>query len=82
MRFVFCVKSNGLWAELIQPESMRDQLPFSYEIERVESKKNPDGNLEVVEGSKKGHSQRPLCQEKRGARWKTEPNDGTVGALW
>ena len=27
-RFVFCIKSNGLWAEMIQPQNMLDLLPF------------------------------------------------------
>ncbi len=28
LRFVFCIKSNGLWAEMIQPPSLQDRLPF------------------------------------------------------
>lgn len=28
VRFVFCMKSNGLWAELVQPQGMEDRLPF------------------------------------------------------
>lgn len=28
LRFVFCIKSNGLWAEMIQPTTLRDRLPF------------------------------------------------------
>ncbi len=45
MRFVFFVKSNGLWPELLQPESMRDQLPFSYETEIVKTKHHPEAQL-------------------------------------
>lgn len=33
MRFVFCVKSNGLWAEMIQPQGMEDRLPFAVEYD-------------------------------------------------
>ncbi len=29
LRFVFCIKSNGLWAEMIQPQGMLDRLPFA-----------------------------------------------------
>lgn len=39
-RFVFCVKTNGLWAEMIQPASMSDRLPFGYETEMKEGKIN------------------------------------------
>lgn len=28
MRFVFCMKANGLWAEIPQPQGMLDKLPF------------------------------------------------------
>ncbi len=28
LRFIFCIKSNGLWAEMIQPRNLRDRLPF------------------------------------------------------
>ena len=28
MRIVFCIKSNGLWAEMIQPRGLEDRLPF------------------------------------------------------
>ena len=28
LRFVFCIKSNGLWAEMIQPRGMEGRLPF------------------------------------------------------
>lgn len=33
MRFVFCIKSNGLWAEMIQPVGMEDRLPFKLEYD-------------------------------------------------
>ena len=33
LRFVFCIKSNGLWAELIQPQGMLDRLPFKVEYD-------------------------------------------------
>jgi hypothetical protein len=28
LRIVFCIKSNGLWAEMIQPPTLWDRLPF------------------------------------------------------
>ncbi len=28
LRFVFCIKSNGLWSEMIQPKGLEDRLPF------------------------------------------------------
>jgi hypothetical protein len=28
LRFVFCIKSNGLWAEMVQPRGLEDRLPF------------------------------------------------------
>ena len=33
LRFVFCIKSNGLWAEMIQPQGMEDRLPFRVEYD-------------------------------------------------
>ncbi|MFN3168768.1 MAG: DUF1552 domain-containing protein [Phycisphaeraceae bacterium] len=48
MRLVFCVKGNGLWSELIQPEAHRDKLPFRYETtphERVA------GGVDIVKDS-------------------------------
>ncbi len=33
LRFVFCIKSNGLWAEMIQPQGMEDRLPFKVEYD-------------------------------------------------
>ena len=29
LRFVFCIKSNGLWAEMIQPPGWEQRLPFA-----------------------------------------------------
>ncbi|QDU92798.1 DUF1552 domain-containing protein [Lignipirellula cremea] len=28
MRFVFCIRSNGLWAEMLQPPALLNRLPF------------------------------------------------------
>ncbi len=33
LRFVFCMKANGLWAENIQPKGMEDRLPFKVEYD-------------------------------------------------
>lgn len=32
-RFVFCIKSNGLWAEMIQPQGLEDRLPFKVDYD-------------------------------------------------
>lgn len=33
LRFVFCIKSNGLWAEMLQPKGLADRLPFTLEYD-------------------------------------------------
>jgi hypothetical protein len=33
LRFVFCIKSNGLWAEMIQPQGLENRLPFTVEYD-------------------------------------------------
>lgn len=33
LRFVFLLKANGLWAEMIQPQGMEDRLPFRLEYD-------------------------------------------------
>ena len=33
LRFVFCIKSNGLWAEMIQPRNLRHLLPFKLDYD-------------------------------------------------
>ena len=56
MRFVFCVKGNGLWSELIQPAAHQDKLPFSYQTvpnERIE------GGRDVVKDSWVGSRNTP-----------------------
>jgi len=46
LRFVFCIKSNGLWAEMIQPPSLADRLPFTVEYdERGRLVNGDNGNL-------------------------------------
>ena len=40
-RFVFCMKANGLWAEMIQPKSLLSKLPFKAQY---------DGKGRLVEG--------------------------------
>ncbi len=49
LRFVFCMKSNGLWAEMIQPESLVDKLPFKTEYdERGRLVNGDNGNARKV----------------------------------
>ena len=46
MRFVFLIKSNGLWAEMIQPKGMTDRLPFKLEYDEKGRLVNSDhGNI-------------------------------------
>jgi hypothetical protein len=33
LRFVFCIKSNGLWAEMVQPQGLEDRLPFKLDYD-------------------------------------------------
>ena len=33
LRFVFCIKSNGLWTEMVQPKGMEDRLPFALDYD-------------------------------------------------
>ncbi|NIP97755.1 MAG: hypothetical protein GWO24_31705, partial [Akkermansiaceae bacterium] len=33
LRFVFCIKSNGLWAEMIQPRGFENRLPFAIDYD-------------------------------------------------
>lgn len=46
MRFVFCMKGNGLWAELIQPQQMKERLPFSYQAQV-----NEKGGQDIIKES-------------------------------
>ena len=60
LRFVFCVKSNGLWPEMIQPDSLRDQLPFRYETEVVQTKHHPKGAISINKESLQGKRSDPF----------------------
>ena len=62
LRFVFCIKSNGLWAEMIQPHSLRDKLPFQVKYDErgrlvngnhgnVRKKITPPAELELALGT-------------------------------
>ena len=53
LRFVFLLKSNGLWADNIQPQGFENRLPFSVEYD-------DDGRL--VNGNHGGVRKRPTPQ--------------------
>ena len=61
LRFVFCVKSNGLWPEMIQPESLKGKLPYSYETEIVKTKHHPKGAINIPKDSMKGKRSDPFA---------------------
>lgn len=71
LRFVFCIKSNGLWAEMIQPQGMNDRLPFKVEYDdhgrlidsnngNIRKQRTPPANLQMPADWKVSEVMAPL----------------------
>ena len=80
LRFVFCVKSNGLWPELIQPESMAQQLPFQYETETVPGKNGKGERLDIIKDSWQGSRRSPFAAANQPHAGKLNPTMAPLAA--
>ncbi len=71
LRFVFCIKSNGLWAEMIQPQGLEKLLPFKLDYDgrgrlvngnhgNIRKKQTPAANLQLKEEHQLSEVMKPL----------------------
>ncbi len=74
-RFVFCMKSNGLWAEMIQPKGLEKHLPFDVAYDEkgrlvnsnngnIRKSATPAADLEIRDDMALGDVMEPLTPFK------------------